>query len=118
MKYSLFTVSVPEMNLEQVLEKLKENGYDGVDWRVTAIPTDPEILAEKPSYWRNNLCTIDIDKVEEQAEKYGHSLERELAFLTAHSMLHLCGYDHMDDEKRQQMEERQREILSGKGYDR
>ena len=53
MKYSLFTVSVPEMNLEQVLEKLKENGYDGVDWRVTAIPTDPEILAEKPSYWRS-----------------------------------------------------------------
>ena len=69
MKYSLFTVSAPEMSLEQVLEKLKENGYDGVDWRVTDIPTDPEILAEKPSYWRNNLCTVDINKVEEQAEE-------------------------------------------------
>lgn len=31
MKYSLFTVSVPEMDLEEVLKKLKENGYDGVD---------------------------------------------------------------------------------------
>lgn len=69
MKYSLFTVSAPEMSPEQVLEKLKENGYDGVDWRVTDIPADPEILAEKPSYWRNNLCTIDISKVEEQAEE-------------------------------------------------
>ncbi|EEG55022.1 rRNA maturation RNase YbeY, partial [Enterocloster asparagiformis] len=36
---------------------------------------------------------ISVDKVEEQAEKYGHSQTRELAFLVAHSMLHLCGYD-------------------------
>ena len=35
---------------------------------------------------------ISVDKVEEQAEKYGHSQTRELAFLVAHSMLHLCGY--------------------------
>ena len=69
MKYSLFTVSAPEMSLEQVLEKLRENGYDGVDWRVKDIPTEPGILAEKPSYWRNNLCTVDINKVEEQAEE-------------------------------------------------
>lgn len=61
---------------------------------------------------------ISVEKVTEQAEKYGHSLRRELAFLVAHSMLHLCGYDHMEEEERQQMEERQRKILSGKGYDR
>lgn len=61
---------------------------------------------------------ISVEKVIEQAEKYGHSQERELAFLIAHSMLHLCGYDHMDEEEREQMEARQREILSGKGYHR
>lgn len=71
MKYSLFTVSVPEMTLEQAAEKMKEYGYDGVDWRVTAIPTDPEILAEAPSYWRNNVCTVDIDKVDELADEVG-----------------------------------------------
>ena len=43
---------------------------------------------------------ISVDKVKEQAEKYGHSETRELAFLVAHSMLHLCGYDHMEDEER------------------
>ena len=59
---------------------------------------------------------ISVDKVEEQAEKYGHSQTRELAFLVAHSMLHLCGYDHMEEEERIRMEERQREILAGKGY--
>ncbi len=59
---------------------------------------------------------ISVDKVEEQAEQYGHSRERELAFLTAHSMLHLCGYDHMDDGERAVMEEKQREILNSRGY--
>ena len=50
---------------------------------------------------------ISVDKVEEQAEKYGHSQTRELAFLVAHSMLHLCGYDHMEEEERLLMEARQ-----------
>ena len=58
---------------------------------------------------------ISVDKVEEQAEKYGHSQTRELAFLVAHSMLHLCGYDHMEDGEREQMEERQKKILETRG---
>ena len=40
---------------------------------------------------------ISVDKVLEQAEKYGHDVKREYAFLIAHSMLHLFGYDHMDE---------------------
>lgn len=78
MKYSVFTVGVPEMTPEEALKKMKEYGYDGVDFRVTTIPTDPEILAEAPSYWRNNRCTYDIDRIDELApeikalcEKYG-----------------------------------------------
>ncbi len=59
---------------------------------------------------------ISMDTVEEQADKYGHSRERELAFLTAHSMLHLFGYDHMEDGERLVMEEKQREILESRGY--
>ena len=61
---------------------------------------------------------ISVDKVEEQAEKYGHSQRRELAFLVAHSMLHLCGYDHMEEEERLDMEARQRAILATRGYSR
>ena len=61
---------------------------------------------------------ISVEKVEEQAEKYGHSQTRELAFLVAHSMLHLCGYDHMEEEERLLMEERQRAILETRGYTR
>lgn len=54
---------------------------------------------------------ISMDKVAEQAEKYGHSRERELGFLVAHSMLHLFGYDHMEPEETEVMEEKQRDIL-------
>lgn len=61
---------------------------------------------------------ISVDKVAEQAESYGHSMERELAFLVAHSMLHLCGYDHMEDNEREEMEKRQKKILELRGYKR
>lgn len=54
---------------------------------------------------------ISVDKVLAQAEEYGHSPKREYAFLIAHSMLHLCGYDHMEDGERREMEEKQREIM-------
>ncbi len=58
---------------------------------------------------------ISAEKVMEQARAYGHSETRELAFLVAHSMLHLMGYDHMEDEERLDMEHRQREILESIG---
>jgi probable rRNA maturation factor len=54
---------------------------------------------------------ISIEKVYEQAENYGHSTEREYAFLITHSMLHLFGYDHMEEQEAKVMEEKQREIL-------
>lgn len=54
---------------------------------------------------------ISKEKVLEQAEEFGHSVKREYAFLIAHSMLHLFGYDHIEDEERAVMEEKQREIL-------
>lgn len=61
---------------------------------------------------------ISLDKVEEQAIAYGHSMERELAFLTAHSMLHLSGYDHMVEDERIRMEALQENILTKAGYKR
>ncbi len=54
---------------------------------------------------------ISLEKVMEQAGKYGHSEKRELAFLTAHSMLHLFGYDHMTSEEAAVMEKKQEEIM-------
>ncbi len=61
---------------------------------------------------------ISLDKVQEQARNYGHSLKREYAFLIAHSMLHLMGYDHMVPDEAEIMEKKQTEILEGLGISR
>ena len=54
---------------------------------------------------------VSIEKVREQAEEYGHSFERELAYLVTHGMLHLLGYDHMIEEEKVVMRKREEEIL-------
>lgn len=61
---------------------------------------------------------ISVDKMREQADSYGHSIKREFAFLVAHSMLHLCGYDHMEEAEAAVMEKKQDEILEGLGITR
>lgn len=61
---------------------------------------------------------ISYDKVVSQAEEYNHSRKRELAFLVAHSMLHLFGYDHMVDNERIEMENKQKQILNNLGITR
>lgn len=59
---------------------------------------------------------LSLERAKAQAEEYGHSLEREVAFLTAHSMLHLIGYDHENGET--EMFEKQEEILNQLGIKR
>lgn len=61
---------------------------------------------------------ISVEKVMEQAEKYGHSQERELAFLVAHSMMHLFGYDHMEASEAKIMEAKQGDVLKKLGISR
>ncbi|MDE7445966.1 MAG: rRNA maturation RNase YbeY [Lachnospiraceae bacterium] len=61
---------------------------------------------------------ISADKVKEQALKFGHSQKREFAFLTAHSMLHLCGYDHMTRAQADVMEQKQEKVLEVLGITR
>ena len=58
---------------------------------------------------------ISIDRVKAQALEYGHSIKREMAFLIVHSMLHLIGYDHMEDKDRTVMEEKQRMVMDKLG---
>lgn len=61
------------------------------------------------------LC---IDKALEQAKSYGHSIEREFAFLLCHGILHLHGYDHMEEEDEKVMFAKQDEILNALNYKR
>ena len=61
---------------------------------------------------------ICYERAQEQAEEYGHSLERELAFLAVHGSLHLLGYDHMQPEDERKMLQKQNEILNAMGITR
>lgn len=88
-------------------------------------PGNFEFLEEADEYFHpesGELMLGDIviskEKVLSQAEEYGHSPKREYAFLIAHSMLHLMGYDHMEVEERVCMETRQNEILERLGITR
>nr|WP_113674936.1 rRNA maturation RNase YbeY [Vallitalea guaymasensis] len=61
---------------------------------------------------------ISLERAYEQAKEYGHSIEREIGFLTAHSMLHLMGYDHIINEEEQVMNAKQQQILNEVGLKR
>lgn len=55
---------------------------------------------------------ISIDRVKEQAEEYGHSFERELAYMVVHGFYHLMGYDHMVDEDKVKMRAKEENVLN------
>ena len=61
---------------------------------------------------------LNADRIFSQAEEYGHSVRREMAFLVAHSCLHLCGYDHMTPPEEKEMISKQEEILGALGITR
>jgi probable rRNA maturation factor len=73
-------------------------------------PIQPELLLGD--------IVISLEKAKAQAEEYGHSLKRELAFLTVHSCLHLFGYDHCDEESEKAMFAKQDQILERAGIGR
>lgn len=77
------------------------------------IPAEREVDYFDPESGELVLGDIILskDRIYEQAASYGHSIKREFAFLVAHSMLHLCGYDHMEPDEAAVMEGKQEEIL-------
>ena len=86
---------------------------------VLSFPSGDYPLAEGETYLYVGDMALSLERARKQAEEYGHSYEREVAFLTAHSVLHCLGYDHVDGrEQERQMFSRQEAILSGMGLSR
>ena len=94
--------------------------YRNID-RVTDVLTFPawegDAILCPPDGYLGDIA-ICFERAAEQAEEYGHSLERELAFLSVHGALHLLGYDHMHSEDEKKMFSKQDEILDELGYHR
>ena len=82
------------------------------------IDFDNESLPDDGSKIYLGDIIISIERAKEQAKEYGHSIDREIGFLTAHSMLHLLGYDHMVPEEQKEMFAKQEEILNNLGLRR
>ncbi len=114
-------ISVSIVTNEEIQKLNKE--FRNID-RATDVLSFPQLSFEEGEVLDYNEkdelvlgdIVISIDKAKEQAEEYGHSLEREIAFLTVHSMLHLMGYDHMETEEEIEMRQKQTEILQKAGF--
>lgn len=90
------------------------------EYRHKDYPTDVisfESFDEEDENYKGEIF-LCIDKVYEQAKSYGHSFEREFAFLLIHGVLHLHGYDHMNEKDEKIMFKKQDEILDKLNYKR
>lgn len=87
-------------------------GFASAGWDAPGV-SDPET----GEVWLGDIA-VNVARVYEQAEAYGHGPVREFAFLIAHSVLHLIGYDHAEAEAASEMEERQERVLQQLGYTR
>ena len=85
-------LSFPMFEKEELEEKIKNEDFENID-----------ILGD---------MIISIPKVEEQAKEYGHSFERELAYMVVHSFYHLMGYDHMIEEDKSVMRAKEENVLN------
>ena len=97
--------------------------YRGVDRPTDVISfalmesEEPEI-AGGPAVNVLGDIVLSVERAAAQAADYGHSLRREIVFLTVHGMLHLLGYDHVEEAERQEMEEEQRHVMEALGIGR
>ncbi len=87
------------------------------DFRQVDKPTDVlSFPSDEPGFLGD--IAISVPCAFRQAGEYGHTAEREIAFLTVHAMLHLFGYDHIDPQDEEIMRGRQRDILAAAGMER
>lgn len=105
-----YEVSISFVDNDEIKELNRD--YRGVDREtdVLSFPIEEDFLVEGGPLLLGDII-ISIEKALEQANDYGHSLYREIAYLTAHSMFHLMGYDHMEDDEKLIMREKEKETM-------
>ncbi len=103
-----YEISISFVDNEEI--RLLNKEYRNIDkvTDVLSFPLDENIPVPIPLL---GDIVISVEKALEQAKTYGHSFVREIAYLTAHSMLHLLGYDHMEKEEKDVMRSKEKEVM-------
>lgn len=106
-------ISVTFVDMDEIHELNKM--HRGVDrpTDVLSFPQFEDVCEEAPE--EGEICLGDVvicrDKAAEQAEEFGHSFEREILYLFVHSVLHLLGYDHMEENEKRVMRAQEEKIM-------
>ena len=94
----------------------RDGATDVLSFPMTAFDSDGKMIPESKVYDGDKLVlgdiVISLERAAEQAKEFGHSERREVGFLTVHSMLHLLGYDHMEEGEREKMQAKEKKILT------
>lgn len=110
---------IREINKEY---RQKDVPTDVLSFPILEFDDDGVMIEESGDYDGDLLLlgdiVISLEKAAEQAEEYGHSLLREIGFLTAHSMLHLCGFDHMEEPYASMMRDKEKLVMEKVGLKR
>lgn len=112
-------ISVTFVEAEEI--RALNRDYRGVD-KVTDVLSFPQFDDLNMLPEEGEICLGDVviceERARQQAEEFGHSFEREIIYLFTHSILHLLGYDHMEDDEKKIMREREEQVMSFLGIGR
>lgn len=105
-----YEISVSFVNNIEIKELNKRFRGKDKETDVLSFPMEDELEGQDYLPTLGDIV-ISIEKANEQAKEYGHSLEREIAYLTAHSMFHLMGYDHLTDSEKTIMRRKEKDVM-------
>ena len=113
-------MGITDEDLDNLTDEMM-NMFQNAEGLEGLIPQNPEEGEEDPETGLvplGDMC-VSLERAAAQAEEFGHSVERELSYLTVHSVLHLLGYDHLDEgPMKARMRAREEAILEGLGITR
>ncbi|WP_282929313.1 rRNA maturation RNase YbeY [Anaerococcus sp. Marseille-Q7828] len=105
-----YEVSITFVDKDEIHQLNKEFRKVDRPTDVLSFPMDTDFMVEGVDAMLGDIV-ICMDVAKEQARDLGHSLDREIMYLTCHSTLHLLGYDHMNDDEKREMRAREKEVM-------
>lgn len=112
------TLNRENRDVDRVTDVLSFPNFDGIRYKTLTLNDYPsEIDEESGRLPLGSICVCE-SRAAEQAEEYGHSLLREVCYLTLHGILHCFGYDHMNEKDEKEMTELAEEIMTAAGVGR